>query len=96
MNKSRLLRVVLYFYYIFECKEKCPKRIHLDFGAISKRYTHLLSRVSMTTNTFFESTSYQQSHEIIITLIEKYLNFKKFYLKLGLKMAFVALPLFLI
>ena len=37
----------------------------------------------MTTNIYFESTLYQQSQEIIVTLIEKYSNFKKFYFKLG-------------
>ena len=60
----------------------------MDFGAISKRSTHFLSRVSTTTNTFLKSTFEQQTNEIIITLIANYVNFKKFYFKLGPKMAF--------
>ena len=37
----------------------------------------------MTTNTFFESTVYQQSNEIIITLIETYLILRIFISKQG-------------
>ena len=92
-KKSRLLRVVLYISYIFKCKENDQNAEILILVAISKRFTDLLSRVTMTTNTFFESTFYQQTNEIIIILIETYLNFKKLYFKLGPKMAFVALPL---
>ena len=92
-KKSRLLRVVLYISYIFKCKGKWPKRRNRDFGAISMRFTHLLSRVSMATNIFFENTLYQRTIEIIITLIEIYLNFKFFNFKIGLNMAFVALSL---
>ena len=60
---------------------------------ISMRFTLMLSWVSMTKNTVFERTVYQQSNEIIITLIKKYLNFRKLYFKLGPNMSFVALPL---
>ena len=41
--------------------------------------------MTMTTNTFFESTCYQQSNEIIITLIETYLNFKIFLFQMRAK-----------
>ena len=58
----------------------------MDFGTISMRFTHVLSRESMVTNTLFESNLYQQSNEINITLLEKYLNYQKLYFKLGLNM----------
>ena len=54
------------------------------------RFERLLSKLSMTTNTFFERTFYKQSNETIITLIDLYLNCKKFYFKLGPNIAFVA------